>query len=223
MPESDVEDEYPIALSELVRTGETSRQRRRGPAGMSVDHSMRRTVADMSWVRPSLGPVIVPPAPQQPEGSMTESPEWADFILQDARNQPSVTIPYASSPWSVDDPPKVDDARDEGGATYRLYCGFEQWCFDEVEPFEVSPLPDYPCVSKARAKPSSSRRFKKSNGCGALIHISGTPRTRFGTWQAKGRATSVVVPLDKAFFNIGGTMQASPCGCRNYGVACSAW
>ena len=100
---------------------------------------------------------------------------------------------------------KADEDPDGNGeVTYKLYCGVEEWCFqdegDEQEKFEASPLPLYPPQSPSNdnsSKKHHAQRFRKRTGCGALIHASGSPRSRAGTWQARGKATNVGFPDGK--------------------------
>ena len=219
---STVEDEEPLSLSTLVRTAETSRLRRRGAingghrgsrqsvtsfAGVSASDTAapaasnsNTTTQQYQWTRQSM-PVLPSPPPWAEGGPAY--PSWA----------------------SVPDPAKADDDAESGsGPGYSLYCGVDEWEFGSDEPFETSPLPMYSDPSSPkRVHQTTTRPLRRSTGCGALVHASGTPRTKSWTWQAHGRATANVVPLDKMYFERGGQPKQFACGCRWHGVGCSNW
>lgn len=115
------------------------------------------------------------------------------------------------------------------GAGYALYCGFEEWITDEGEPYEPPPFPSgwsadaEDACEYSSSSCASSRKYRRSTGCGALIHSNGTPKTRNGTWHAEGRATDAVVFVDKVYFERGGHTKHFACGCRWSGVGCAHW
>lgn len=216
----DVEEEEPVSLSDLVRTAETSRLRRRGAitgahrARQSSTSSFVGTSGDASSNVPQYQPsrqiMRVPMVP----------PPWVD------PNSTTQAQAQMQMPWSADvsDPTKAeDDADGVAGSGYALYCGVETWEFGDDEPYEPSPIPlfadDYP-MSEPSYPP---QRVRKSTGCGTLIHTNGLPRPKSGTWQACGKASTNVVPLDKAYFERGGQSKLFSCGCRWHGVGCSNW
>lgn len=215
---SAIEAEEQTALEELVRTGEASRLRRRG--AINGGHGRSRSSAytmpavdgtsgvDYSWARVPTQTYYAPPPWAEP----SPAPE-----------------PVIYPSWSAEaEQGKADEESDrQRGAGYSLYCGFEEWDFSSSydEPFELSPFPLPFSSSSSRSSRSSlyskktrRRSFHKSTGCGALIHTNGTPRTRDGTWHAKGKASEFVVSLDKMYFKHGGLPKQFACGCRWHGV-----
>ncbi|KAH8106451.1 hypothetical protein DFH11DRAFT_1691863 [Phellopilus nigrolimitatus] len=210
---TEVEEEEPMALSDLVRTGEASRLRRRGAitghrANRQSSSSFAGAVGETllngteyQWNRPPLAQIVVPPPP------------WTDVS--------PVNPPAVYPPWpDIPDPTKAEEEADgHHGSSYAIYCGYEDWEFGDEEPYEPSPLPEpFEAPTPSTRAP---QRFRKSTGCGALIHTNGTPRTKNGTWQARGKAADVVVPLDKMYFERGGQPKQFACGCRWHGVGCS--
>ncbi|KAI5115965.1 hypothetical protein M0805_000608 [Coniferiporia weirii] len=210
-----VEEEESMGVSELVRTAEASRLRRRGAitgahranrqstssaAGASGETSFNGSDYQWTW-----------PPPSQ---ATSQLPQWTDMSSANA-------IPPAYPPWAdVPDPAKAEDEADgRHGSGYALYCGFESCELGDDEPYVPSPFPTLHGSSPPPAR--TSQCFRKSTGCGALIHATGAPRTKSGTWYARGKATDVVVQLDKIYFERGGQPKQFACGCRWYGVGCS--
>ncbi|EJD01740.1 uncharacterized protein FOMMEDRAFT_169792 [Fomitiporia mediterranea MF3/22] len=205
----DVEDEEPLSMSDLVRAGETSRLRRRGAIS---GHRARQSTSAV-YVGSSVDTSLNATQYQQPNRQFPQAP---------AVPPPWVDGSSASQSWVGDivDPTKADDDADGVPSSgYALYCGVETWEFGDEEPYEPSPLP-LP-FDEPSSPALSPRRIRKSTGCGALIHTSGTPKSKHGTWSATGRASASVVPLDKAYFERGGQSKLFSCGCRWHGVGCS--
>lgn len=78
------------------------------------------------------------------------------------------------------------------------------------------------CPASPPQRPSRPRR---TNGCGAIVHLSGIPRRRHGVWIARGAATPDVVPMPTTYFDCTAVakMMKSACGCVREGVGCSVW
>ncbi|KAF4601622.1 hypothetical protein EYR40_004820 [Pleurotus pulmonarius] len=71
---------------------------------------------------------------------------------------------------------------------YSIFCGgFDDAPIEDNTPFKVTALP---VSSPDRTGKRQSRRI---NGCGALLHVHGSPKPELGVWQAKGAATEAVV------------------------------
>ncbi|KAF8967501.1 hypothetical protein BDZ97DRAFT_524966 [Flammula alnicola] len=203
-----------IVLSDLVRTGEASRLRRRG--AMRIDHS---AVSNARVSSPTRSLVVV------------ERPSWdSDFDLDLSllpeghlgrttsryarrRQRPSRRFgPYATG--TVAEPEEADED------VHTLVCGAEiaEYSSDESEPFKPSVLPLYPPLQHAKEK-----EVKRSTGCGTVVHMRATPHPRVGLWSACGTASSSVVPLEAIYFD---TREAakfvrSSCGCVKEGVGCA--
>ncbi|THH02810.1 hypothetical protein EW145_g6694 [Phellinidium pouzarii] len=214
---SQVEDEEPVRVADLFRTAEASRLRRRGAitgahrtnrqssssgSGVSGEVSFNGTEYQWAW----------PPAAQ----AAAPTPPWTDAGAMG-------TVLPAYPPWAdVPDPAKAeDDADGPHGSGYALYCGSDVCELGDDEPYEPSPFPV--SLDELASPAREPQRLRRSTGCGALIHAAGAPRTKSGTWQARGEATDAVVPLDKMYFECGGQLKRFACGCRSYGVGCSNW
>lgn len=209
---SHVEDEEPIVLSDLVRTAEASRLRRRG--AITAAHRARGQLSSTSYVPsdPWLG---------SPDYRRNRQPIPSQPVIP---TQLDSGMPQVYPAWTeVIDPAKVEEESDGGhGSGFELYCGFEEtFDDDDVSPYQPSPLPMH--SSTTTRPPRSPLKFRQSTGCGALIHTNGSPRTKSGAWNAKGKASDVVVPMDKMYFERGGESKTFACGCRWQGVGCSVW
>ena len=196
-------------LSDLVRTAEASRLRRRG--AITGSHRASRQLSN-SYV---------------PSDTWLGNPDYR-------RNRPSVNsqpviptqfatgMPPAYPSWSETVDTKLEEETDRGhSSSFELYCGFEIVNDIEETPYKPSPLPMH--SSAPRSRRITPLKFRQSTGCGALIHTDGSPQTKSGTWNAKGKATDVVVPMDKMYFERGGQSKQFACGCRWQGVGCSVW
>lgn len=222
----DVEEEESLSLSDLVRTGETSRLRRRGAiTGRHLARQSMSTLAGSSGANATAAAITTlnPPAPQyqQPNRQIVQAPTlpppWVDGGSS-----------MMQQPWAaeISDPTKAeDDADGVPHSGYALYCGVETWEFGDEEPYEPSLFPSVFDDSPPSSPTYSPLRttIRKSTGCGALIHTSGKPRPKSGTWQACGKASANVVPMDKTYFERGGQAKLFSCGCRWHGVGCSNW
>lgn len=214
-----VEDEEPLSLEALVRTAERSRLRRRGAIN-GGHRGSRQSVTSFAAVGASD---TAAPAASNSSGSTLQY-QWTRQSMPVLPSPPPWAEGGPAYPsWaSVPDPAKADDDAETGsGSGYALYCGVDDWEFGSDEPYETSPLPDVAPSDRGHQRPP--QLLRRSTGCGALIHTSGRPRTKSWTWQAYGRATSDVVPLDKMYFERGGQPKQFACGCRWHGVGCSNW
>lgn len=162
-----------IVLSDLVRTGEASRLRRRG--AIRLDHNQP------------------PPEPEQTEPQQGSA--WR-YVRQPRRNS-------------------QDDYH------YTLFCGSEEAdeFFQEESPFVSSPLP-WPSEN---SQPPRRRSIRRSNGCGALVHLHAAPHQRLGVWTAKTSASDAVVAMDPSYFDRAAVAKIvrSSCGCIREGVGCA--
>ncbi|KAF8887262.1 hypothetical protein CPB84DRAFT_1948683, partial [Gymnopilus junonius] len=187
-----------IVLSDLLRTGEASRLRRRG--------AMRIDPAVVGVNQNSLSPdhfrvhnvVVVDRA---------VAPWDADFDLVHhmpaRRRQRSARRydPYESGSSTI--PSTQREGAPEDYA-YSLVCGariYEFGSSDDIEPFKPSVLPLYPDNVDRLGKEREKEDLNRSTGCGSLVHIRAAPRPRSGVWTALGSASDTVVPLDASYFD----------------------
>lgn len=211
-----------IVLSDLVRTGEASRLRRRG--ALRLDHavaagqpSQRRTtqVGMGTWEAAR----VRDPAAQWESGSDDEYTEWTQNY-QAAGMLPEVEARA---------PEMVETDREKDVYKHMLFCGGEMededsWSADQPA-WEPSPFPLFPPASSSKSRYSSYKPKKSSNGCGALIHMHASPRRRQGVWMAKTQASEAVVAMDPSYFERKAVvkMLRSACGCVREGVGCAGW
>ncbi|KAG6905875.1 hypothetical protein DXG01_017170 [Tephrocybe rancida] len=206
-----------IVLDDLVRTAEASRLRRRG--AMRIDHTGHGHHSHSVFV--SVEP-----------GSGT----WEDFDYDHAEDR----TPYAGS-RRTSTRTRTPRANPPPTPTYTLFCGA-----DEPEPAyepQVNSDPYIPSIlpvvssssrSKTRSKPAQPKpKPRRTTGCGALLHISATPRRRSSipspssfTWSASASEiqTGSVVSLDASYLSdpTSFRIQHAPCGCVREAVACAA-
>ncbi|KAF9779420.1 hypothetical protein BJ322DRAFT_1129764 [Thelephora terrestris] len=211
---SDVDDE--IVLSDLVRTGEASRLRRRG--AMRIDHAARE----------SGGPPPLQPPENHPSGRSTQATELAPNANAIWRQDQDGAADEDDSPGSyTGEWPEARDTQAEdldypedlekSAQTFVLYCGAEEpHLTSSITPHLISPLPSYP------RRPPSPPTHPTSNGCGAVIHMSAVPRKRCGVWMARFGSTDAVTELDSQYFDrsVVARMMKSPCGCIREGIGC---
>ena len=214
---SDADDE--IVLSDLVRTGEASRLRRRG--AMRMDHASREGGA-----QPSLQP-----SNSRASGRDMQNPELIpNFNTLWRRDQNDVADEEYSPGSYTGEWPQVRDVRSDDldypedlekcPQSFVLYCGAGEPCVpSSTTPHLMSPLPAYPW------QPQSPRASSTSNGCGAVIHTSAVPRKRCSVWKARFGTTDAVVEMDSGYFDrsVVVRMMKSPCGCVREGVGCRFW
>lgn len=189
-----------IVLSDLVRTGEQSRLRRRG--AMRLDHGM------YSHSQPTARGAA--PADEMDEGTTGSSSDRAHMRFPLRR--------YSS----------VGPADDYRYRLYCYGCQLQDtadpqpsWVEGSCTTYEPSPLPLYPTPPHSAAP--GSHTTKGALSCGALIHAQAAPRHRLRVWTAKCEASDVVVPMDPEYFDSAASAKIvhSPCGCVREGVGCA--
>ncbi|KDR84439.1 hypothetical protein GALMADRAFT_151335 [Galerina marginata CBS 339.88] len=200
-----------IVLSDLVRTGEASRLRRRG--AMRIDPALHSVGSART---PSV--VIVDRQTWDAEyefdlASLHEpSGRTASLRLPHRRQRSTRRYgPYASGSSGQ------HEVADE--YVYSLVCGqkIHGYDSDDFEAFKPSVLPVYPATHRPE------REINRSTGCGSLVHVRAAPRPRVGVWTAYSAASSIVVPLDAGYFDAceAAKFARSSCGCTKEGIGCA--
>ncbi|EMD40316.1 hypothetical protein CERSUDRAFT_102733 [Gelatoporia subvermispora B] len=200
---------------------------------MRLDHASRASVSSASAPQyPSTGGrpiVLIPSRPASPQWAPTEpsgedeyaysAGEWRDWD-DTARGEGSAT---AAGMQADDADGPVQAGEPEG---FVLYCGGQEQETSEPirnsrAPFRPSPLP-MSCASPSPAR-ASAPPPRRSNGCGALVHIRAYPERPRGVWVGKQEASEVVVGLEPSYFEraIVGKMMKSACGCIREGIGCA--
>lgn len=247
-----------IVLSDLVRSGEASRLRRRGAIRDGPLSSHRQTSSMSS------APVFSPPAPTFTATASRSlfrplSPVWRNDFQEsrdpDFQGVDDDVYQYdddedANGEWqwgrtqgAMDSAGNVEregrrqaleaDIRledtDHSSGSFILLCGAE------IAPDAQDLSSHFASTSNApRRKPSvfcpvspaqRPPRPRRTNGCGAIVHLSGIPRRRHGVWIARGAATPDVVSMPTSYFDCTAVakMMKSACGCVREGVGCSVW
>lgn len=235
-----------IVLSDLIRTGEQSRLRRRG--AMRLDH------ATGGGARPLSGTTLPPPIPLPASAPPPSRAPPAGIFTRPAT--PPWLIPYPPGEeelgsngdwnWAVDEdegPPGPGPATGEeqrrAGAesddteqSYILYCGGEETgSHSDYEsgsgPYDPSPLPWGSSYTPAHRDACQSARHssssRKTNGCGAVVHVRAFPQKPRGVWVGKEEATDAVVGMDSTYFEhtVVARMMKSACGCVREGIGCA--
>ena len=224
MRPTDVDDS--IVLSDLVRTGEASRLRRRG--AMRIDHGAITGTSGhpYSALRPATPTMLVSDRPSWDsdydldsqtvlEGHLYRNPSsrFSRVRPRSARRHG----PYDSAAYS-----QLRDQSDE--YVYTLVCGTKLTDFDldeDVEPFKPSILPLYPPLASS----SNKKPIDRNIGCGTIVHMHAAPRSRVGMWTARSTASTSVVTLDASYFDTreASKFTRSACGCVKEGVGCAVW
>jgi hypothetical protein len=205
-----------IVLSDLVRTGEASRLRRRG--AMRIDHG---------------APYTVMPS----QTNIADRLNWDSYFDTDSQTAQdghfnrnplsrfSRFRPHSSRRYGPHDTSVYLHLRDKPDEfVYTLVCGAKISNFDlddKIEPFKPSILPLYPPLPISSSKKSMDR----NTGCGTIVHMHAAPRVRVGMWTAHSAAPSSVITLEASYF---ATREAaeftqSDCGCVKEGVGCAVW
>ncbi|KAH9931776.1 hypothetical protein B0H21DRAFT_95048 [Amylocystis lapponica] len=230
-----------IVLSDLVRTGEASRLRRRG--AMRLDHGLgAASRASLSNNVPPLmsnasstnltantRPIVVVPSRAPTPPWTTGEPsgedeytygggEWRDWNVEDVRAEGS------GGGMQLEDMRRDSTHDDEG--EFMLFCGGMETNPSEAfstssAPFEPSPFPV--CSSADSSPPCAGTRMPRTNGCGALVHVSVVPERSRRVWIGKEEASEVVVGLDATYFerSVIAKMMKSACGCIREGIGCA--
>lgn len=196
---TDVDDS--IVLSDLVRTGEASRLRRRG--AMRLDHGHHNAL-----------------------GSTYTAPRETSPTPWDSDDEPGVvTYPHRQRRFSSSRRRRHEEEESEiEEYRYTLLCGAEipySGEEDPCEPWTPSIFPILPATSSSTPKIPTRR---KTNGCGAIIHLRAAPRPRVHMWAARTPASSCVVPLEAHYFDNteeAAKFERSSCGCVKEGVGCA--
>lgn len=221
-----------IVLSDLVRTGEASRLRRRG--AMRLDHGatgpsnttqvLSQRAPSGRWEPPPASIRVRSPTWAQAEpGSDDEFTGWAQRETDyEAGVQAEMDARRAHG----------EGERDKEVYEHILFCGGEEededWNDRPSAPaWSPSPLPLYPSIPESSKSSSrySTPRAKRNNGCQAIVHMNASPRRRQGVWMAKTEATDAVVGMDASYFDRKAVvkMLRSACGCVREGVGCAVW
>ncbi len=238
-----------IVLSDLVRSGEVSRLRRRGAIAIRDMNVPQSPVPLTLNVPPTSGTsrpssVSLPPVPQpNPEPDLSETDDddaeqrqggVGRWFFRSRLNLRELSTSDLNDP----DPslfPQEFDAHledDDSNSSYVLFCGGR---LRESEWYSPPNLPrprDSPTRHRGsafRAPTPSCRssfpRARRTNGCGVLIHLNAQPRRRQGTWVACGAAAETVVRMAARYFDCYSTVRMikSACGCVREGVGCRVW
>ena len=214
-------------LSDLVRTGEASRLRRRG--AMRIDHSAFTSTSSRPYT------TMRPASPAMP---ITDRRSWDSEYDPDSRrvlegfhlfrnpmSRFSQIRPPSSRRHGLHDATAYLHLRDQPDEyVYTLVCGAKIMNFDlddEVEPFKPSILPLYPPVASS----SKKRIMDRSTGCGTIVHMDAVPRPRVGMWTARSAAPGSVITLEASYFDAreASKFARSACGCVKEGVGCAVW
>ncbi|KAH9939268.1 uncharacterized protein BXZ73DRAFT_43952 [Epithele typhae] len=235
-----------IFLADLVRTGEASRLRRRG--AMRLDHTGPRPTPEgqlrpqppalLREPRDRRGSYVVPPSalrrspsPErvveedgQDEYTYSAGPVWRDWDREPGPRPQGTGVGVLGRPDGV-------EVLGEGTQAFVLRCGGEegedQWAEVEEPPKRFRPAL-FP-QGGAPAGPSSSasapprRQARRTNGCGAVVHVRAYPQHPRGAWMAKEEATDAVVALDPAYCDHPAMdkLLRSACGCIREGIGCA--
>ncbi|EGN94958.1 hypothetical protein SERLA73DRAFT_187230 [Serpula lacrymans var. lacrymans S7.3] len=201
-----------IVLSDLVRSGEASRLRRRG--AIRLDHGLLSTQQNEGGRRSPPAVIII-------RSPIVRSPTWVPVDPPSDGESQAWDQSYESSSRV---PPRRAAAEPDT-YIYTLFCGGEESSTDftgHVPPFSPSPLPSYPPLSP---RPHSHKRFstKRLNGCGAVVHTRASSRQHQSVWVAKAEATGAVIPMDASYFERSAVVKImrSACGCVREGVGCA--
>ncbi len=231
LPEGITDSDDSIVLSDLVRTGEASRLRRRGAMRIDHNHPHHATAAGHILPGPSRRSspsVMVVERSNWDSDSEPDSPWFANVWNADPHSSTfgrrHSRLSRRFGPYSgMSSGSPQQGARDE--FSYTLVCGAEvlHCDSDEIEPFKPSVLPLFP-----PSPPTPSTRWKttkKSTGCGSIVHLHAGPRHKFRFWTARSAAAEVVIPLDACYFDKKDAARFSrnACGCVNEGVGCAIW
>ncbi|KAI0004981.1 hypothetical protein BJV74DRAFT_317069 [Russula compacta] len=242
-----------IVLSDLVRSGEVSRLRRRGaiairdtaipqsPAPHALTAPLPSTTSAVSRQSSASLPLLVQPPPE-PDLSETDDDDaeqrqqggvgrWFFRSRLNLRELPmgdfSDPDPLLFSPEAEVRPEDEDE-----DSSYMLFCGGRLRECDWYSPPNMSRPPDPPARPRASAfRPSPSARWsshtraRRTNGCGMLIHLNAQPRRRQGMWVACGIAAEAVVKMEARYFDrcAAVKMIKGACGCVREGVGCRVW
>jgi hypothetical protein len=239
-----------IVLSDLVRSGEVSRLRRRGAIAIR-DMTVPQSPAPLTFTTTPTtsgasrhSSISLPPLAQphpEPDLSETEDDDaeqrqgGVGRFFRSRLNLRELSTSDFTELRPASDFPLDSDVRfedDEEDSSYVLFCGGR---LSESEWYSPSNMPrplDPPARHRAsafRPPPPACRpslpRARRTNGCGVLIHLNAQPRRRQGTWVACGAAAETVVRMDARYFDCCAPVKMikSACGCVREGVGCRVW
>lgn len=224
-----------IVLSDLVRTGEASRLRRRG--AMRIDHNSTRSVSSATVTQSIqvLPPLPSTSAPQRTIIMAPSRPSTPPWATSDPQGDDEFT--YGGSEWrdwtlntdTEENDMQAEDTRRETTAAYAdteepvmLFCGGQLQSQPQDKAFVPSLFPRHPSSSKHSPTTPTGPR---TNGCGAVVHMQAFPQRPRGVWVGKEDATPAVVGLDSCYFerSVVAKMLKSACGCIREGIGCAVW
>jgi len=239
-----------IVLSDLVRSGEVSRLRRRGaiairdmtapqsPVPLPAPPPVPATTGVSRHSSASLLPLA--PTPPEPDLSETDEDEVEQrqngvgrWFFRSRLNLRDLSMAdfNDSDPllFSQDAEARVEDEDED--FSYVLFCGgrlreSEWYNHSDAQRTSEPPAPARYRASAFRPPPATRRpshvRARRTNGCGVLIHLNAEPRRRQGTWVACGAAAETVVRMDTRYFDRYASVKMirSACGCVREGVGC---
>ncbi|KAG9317927.1 hypothetical protein JVU11DRAFT_2160 [Chiua virens] len=198
-----------IVLSDLVRTGEASRLRRRG--AMRLDHNL------LSAQRNESGRVTPPTVVVARTASWIEPSSDDDESTQTWEQGYDMSSPRPQAR-------SVGPGAESYGCT--LYCGGEEpssSLMQHASLYTRSPLPSYPPLLSDFGPLRRDGPLNRTNGCGAVIHLRASRRDGSSVWVGKDEATSAVVPMDASYFERSAVVRMvhSACGCIREGIGCA--
>lgn len=213
-------------LSDLVRSGEASRLRRRG--AIRIDHSAITSTSSHPYtsVRPASPPMPISDRPSWDSDYDPDSqPVLEGHLYRNPLSRFSRIRPRSSRRHGPHDTTAYIHLRDQPDEyMYTLVCGAKITNFDfddQVEPFKPSILPLYPPLNSS----SNKKIMERNTGCGTIVHMNAAPRPRVGMWTARSAAPSSVITLDASYFDTreAAKFTRSACGCIKEGVGCAVW
>ncbi|KAI0337055.1 hypothetical protein BDW22DRAFT_1433639 [Trametopsis cervina] len=234
-----------IVLSDLIRTGEQSRLRRRG--AMRVDHTTAgprfaplpipaslATIPDSFANIPTPLPIL---SNRRGSGTFARPPSTPpSFVPNPLSGQGDDDAGYTGYSWNMMNDedgialeyPSADEQRAEEDAeeSFILYCGGEEGGLHpgdvNSQQYKPSILP-WTSVGLVSARSTPTPPSSKTNGCGAVVHVRAFPQKTRGVWLGKEEATDVVVAMDQTYFEHTGVvrMMKSACGCVREGIGCA--
>ena len=239
-----------IVLSDLVRSGEVSRLRRRGAIAIR-DMTVPQSPVPLALTAPpttsgvprhsSESPPPLTRTPPEPDLSETDDDDAEQrqggvgrWFFRSRLNLRELSTSDFNDPDPLLFPQEVDvrPEDDDDDSSYVLFCGGRLRESDWYSPPNLPRPLDTPTRFRASAfrsppptrRPSFSRA-RRTNGCGVLIHLNAQPRRRQGTWVACGAAAETVVRMDARYFDCCAPVKMikSACGCVREGVGCRVW
>lgn len=137
--------------------------------------------------------------------------------------------------YGVLDESEEGEPRDGGVPTFDLYCGgpvaqdpsaIQHHPYSHPPSTYVSPLPQpLSDFSRSRSAQHSVPAPSRTNGCGAILHVSAVQSpSRPGNWAAPiNGATGEISTLDKIYYEGDEWLGRMPCGCVTEAVGCLSW